>query len=79
MSPSNKKRLLAMIGRPKKVATKRTRTAAAPARAPAPAPRSTPARLLAKKQQEGSGNGLVDQVRDENDAVKFYSELFSSI
>ena len=79
MAPSNKKRLLAMIGRPKKVATKRTRTAAAPTRAPAPAPPSTPARLLAKKQQEGSGNGLVDQVRDENDVVKFYSELFSSI
>ena len=77
MAPSNKKRLLAMIGRPKKVATKRTRTAAAPTRAPAPP--STPARLLAKKQQEGSGNGLVDQVRDKNDVVKIYSEYFSSI
>ena len=32
-----------------------------------------------ESEQEGDGNGLVDQARDENDAVKFYSELFSSI
>ena len=66
MALSNKKRLLAMIGRPKKVATKRTRT---PTDEPEPehAPPSTPARLLAKKQK---GSGKIWHTKNEHAIIR---------
>jgi len=58
-----------VIGRPKKVAAKRTRTPAAPTRAPAQAPPSTPARLLAKKQQQ-EGSGKIWHTKNEHAIIK---------
>ena len=76
MALSNKKRLLAMIGRPKKVATKQTRTPTAPTRAPALAqPTQKPApRHRGRKLQ---GNGIIDKLEREND-VDYYVKYFTS-
>ena len=66
MAPSKRIRLLAMIGRPKKVASKRTRTPTAPTPAPAPAPPRKPARVGEKQK----GSGKIWHTKNEHAIIR---------
>ena len=65
MTLQKRKALLALVGRRKKVASKKTR---APAPTQAPAPTNKPARLSGRKLQ---GNGVLDKLERVND-VDYY-------
>ena len=66
MAPSKRIRLLAMIGRPKKVASKRTKTPTPPTPAPAPAPPRKPARVGEKQK----GSGKIWHTKNEHAIIR---------
>ena len=70
MTLEKRKALLTLVGRPKRIASKKTR---APAPTLAPAPTNKPARL--PKEQQGAG--VLDKLERVND-VDYYVKYFTS-